>query len=498
MPPSMHWVDRVTAPLAPQWTLRRQRARLAADQLRHYEAATPGRRTDHWNRVGTDANLASGPALSFLRNTARDLVRNNPYAENALSTIVDHVVGGWGISARPATRNDRAAELWKLWAGTTACDADGRHDMAGLQRLVMRTTAESGEALVRRRFRRLEDGLPIPLQLQVLEPDFLDTFKDGTLSGGGRIVQGVEFDSLGRRAAYWMFREHPGGTMPSAISSRVPAADVLHIYRGGRPGQVRDVPWFTPSLLRFKDHDELEDSVLMKQRVAACLAVIMTDPDGSNLPAGTVKPDQPNVDMLAPGLMMNAPVGRDVQVVNPPTTADYPAYSTNVQRGIAAGLGLTYEDFSGDYANMPFSAARMSRLRHWARVDGWRWRMLIPQFCDPAWQWAMSTAIIAGLLQDVPAARWTPQPMPMIEPDKEGLAIKRNVRAGVLTLSEAIRERGYDPVEFLEDVAAFNALLDKHGIIFDSDPRNRTEQGQALGAAAALEPAPAKEGDEDA
>jgi capsid protein len=67
-------------------------------------------------------------------------------------------------------------------------------------------------------------------------------------------------------------------------------------------------------------------------------------------------------------------------------------------RAIATGLGLTYEDLTGDYTNMPFSAARMSRLRHWARVvDDWRWRLLIPQFCDPVWDWAMEAAVIMGL-----------------------------------------------------------------------------------------------------
>jgi hypothetical protein len=32
-------------------------------------------------------------------------------------------------------------------------------------------------------------------------------------------------------------------------------------------------------------------------------------------------------------------------------------------------------------------SARMSRIRHWARVEDWRWRTMIPQFCDPAWTW---------------------------------------------------------------------------------------------------------------
>src|SRR3990167_2869927 len=194
-----NWLDRVTAPVAPIWTLRRQRARLGATLLaRHFEAAATGRRTANWYRLNTDANAAQGPALAYLRATARDLVRNNPYAESALTTIEDHVVG-WGIEAKPVPKESPFVDLWKAWADSTACDADNRSDFVGLQALVMRTVAESGECLVRRRWRRLEDGFPLPLQLQILEPDFLDTSKDVDGVNGHKTIQGVEFDALGRQ-----------------------------------------------------------------------------------------------------------------------------------------------------------------------------------------------------------------------------------------------------------------------------------------------------------
>lgn len=477
---AIHWSDRVAFALSPQWALKRQRARVASSLLqRHYEGAATGRRTTQWHRVNTDANAAQGPALAYLRATARDLVRNNPYATSAKATIVDHTVG-WGIPAKPAEPNPRAMRAWSAWADSTACDADGRCDFAGLQRLVWGTVVEAGEVLVRRRVRRLDDGLPIPLQLQVLEPDFLDSAKDGVLANGGRIVQGVELDPLGRRAAYWLFREHPGGTsLTSSASSRVPASDVLHIYRAGRPGQVRAATWFAPVLLRFKDFDEFEDATLMKQKIAACLAVITSDVDGSATPLGVTSTDDPLIDTLEPGMIANIAAGRSVDVVQPPSTNEYAAYSGTVLRAIATGLGVTYEDLTGDYAGMPFSAARMSRLRHWARVEDWRWNGIIPQFCDPSWRWALEAAQIAGLVDTIPDARWSPAPMPMIEPDREGLAVQRNVRTGIVTMPEAIRERGYDPDEMLAEIADWNAKMDTLGITLDSDPRKITQAGLA-------------------
>jgi capsid protein len=102
--------------------------------------------------------------------------------------------------------------------------------------------------------------------------------------------------------------------------------------------------------------------------------------------------------------------------------------------------------------------------------------MLIPQFCEPVWWWAMEVAGIFGAGRP-PRAKWTAPPMPMIEPDKEGLAYQRNIRTGIMTLSEAIRERGYDPDEVFAEMAADNKKIDQLELVLDSDPRNTTQAG---------------------
>lgn len=482
MPPT-NWIDRLTAPLAPIWTLRRQRARLAADQLRHYEAASTGPRTSNWRRGSGDANAVIGPALQRTREIARDLVRNNPFAESALSSIVDDAVG-WGILAKPATKNDHVTTLWREWAETPACDADGRHDLYGLQKLVMRTVVESGECLVRRRIRRPEDGLPIPLQIQVLDPDFLDTSKDTSTipTGGRRIIQGVEFDAIGRRTSYWLFQEHPGSSSGIyGASVAVPAESVLHIFKVSRPGQVRAPTWFAPTILRLREFDEFEDATLVKQKIAACLAVLTTDVDGTAPALGTADDTrQPPTDQISPGAVLNLAPGRTVTVVDPPQVRDYEAFSRNVLRAIATGIGVTYEDLTGDYTDMPFSAARMSKIRHERRIYDWRWRLLIPQFCDPVWAWAMQAAAIMSLVGpgDPPRAKWTPPPMAMVDPDKEGLAVQRNIRTGVQSWPETARERGYDPDELLDEIADSNRKFDEKGVVLDCDPRKMTQAGQ--------------------
>ena len=485
------WLDRITAPIAPVWTLRRQRARIAADMLiRHYEAAQAGRRTAGWKRSGGDANAVVGGALGTLRASARDLVRNNPYAESALGTIADHTVG-WGIVAKPRNGDKRSAEEWRRWAESKDCDADGRHDFYGLQKLVMRTVAESGEVIVRRRLRSLTDGFRVPMQLQVLDPDFIDTTKDtSTLPAGqSRIIQGVQFDGIGRRTGYWLYKEHPGALAGGFPTSQfVPAESVLHIFRPNRPGQVRGLTWFAPVILQLKDLDEFEDATLVKQKIAACLAVLTTDTDGLAPALGTVDTTVPRadqtVDYLEPGLIKTIAPGQDVKVVNPPDAGDYDVVTKNVQRAVATGLGITYEDMTGDYTKMPFSAARMSRLRHQDRVYDWRWRIVIPQFCDPVWGWFQESAAVMNLVGSVTEASWTPPPLASVDPEKEGIASQRQIRNGLKTWSEVIRESGQDPDEVAAELAADFKRFDDLGLVLDCDPRQLTANGQAQSTSA--------------
>jgi lambda family phage portal protein len=492
----MNILDKMIGYVAPQWGAKRARARLAA---RHYESASFGRRTDGWSRRQSDANAAaSGPTLRLLRAQARDLVRNNAWARNGLRGIVADVVG-WGIRPRPSGRGAaRAAELWRQWGETRQCDAAGRVDFYGLQALVMRCVAESGECLIRMRARRPDDGLAIPLQLQVMEPDLLDTERDGIqLPNGGSIVQGIELDAIGRRAAYWLFDRHPGANsiLYNPISNRIPADQILHVYVMERPGQLRGPSWFASVDLRLHDFADYEDATLMKQKIAACMAVILTDPEGGASASGIAGVDSTTghpTDELQPGMILTMPPGKSATVTNPPQSSDHESYTVTQLRAVAAGLGIPYERLSGDYSKTSFSSARMARLAYERNIEQWVWHLMVSQFCTPVWDAVMDIAQLAGEEVAGTAAEWAPPPMPMLEPDKEGLAYMRLQRIGAITWDQMVRSLGYDPATQLKEIAAFNAAIDKLGIVLDGDPRNMTTSGQLQGkAAAAAAPKPA-------
>lgn len=476
------WFDRFLISIAPDWGLRRVRARATAQLMsRHYEAAQGGRRTSGWQRSSSDANTANGPALTALRELSRDLRRNNGWAKRGIQVIVNNTVG-WGIMPKPKAgrsraRGEKAIQLWNDWADTTACDFDGRLNFYGLQRLAMETIAESGEVLI---LRQPSPDLAIPIRLQVLEPDYLDTSRSGqATSAGGAIVDGVEFDKLGRRVAYWLFTSHPGGRLPTARfeSVRVEADRVLHVYRVDRPGQVRGVPWLASAITRLKDLDDFEDAELMQQKVAACFGAFVTDVDGAGSAIGKQDDADTQLEHLEPGHIAYLPPGKSVTFATPPRVQDS-SFSTRALRRIAVSLGVPYEELTGDYSQVNYSSARMARLAHWQNVNDWREHMLMPQLCDGVWAWAMEQARDLEGWPMVPQAQWAAPPMPILEPDKEGLAYLRLVRTGAMTWHQMVRELGFDPMEQLDEIEQLNKELDRRGIVLDIDPRRTTAGGQ--------------------
>ena len=341
------WFDRALGALAPRTALKRALARQSFEALsRGYDGAAKGRRTDGWRAAGTSADTEVANASALLRDRMRDLVRNNPHAAKAISVLVNNVVGS-GIIPRAASGNEKLdAEVNRLWALWSArCDADGQLDFLGLQTLACRQMIETGEVLVRRRPRRASDGLDVPLQLQLLEADMLDGGRNGDLADGGRIVQGVEFDAIGRRRAYWLYAQHPGDNAVSLKrridSLAIPAADILHLYEKQRL-QVRGVPWGAPVMRTLRDLDDWTQAELVRKKTEACVVGIVLGADESDqgIAPSVVDSDGNRVEQFEPGLIAYARGGKDIRFNQPATTAGVGEWMRGQLHIVAAGFRM--------------------------------------------------------------------------------------------------------------------------------------------------------------
>jgi len=104
---------------------------------------------------------------------------------------------------------------------------------------------------------------------------------------------------------------------------------------------------------------------------------------------------------------------------------------------------------------------------------------------SPIWNWFVQAGSVNGVRLEGIVAHWTPPRRELIDPAKEIEATKKAVRAGFMSLSEAIREYGYEPEEVFDEMAEDNEALDRLGLILDSDPRQVSGSGQLNGAAQA-------------
>ena len=473
----MQFFDRVIASISPEAALRRVQARRALDVMMRYDAAQAGNRAKSFKPRSSDADNATAQRerLSFI---ARDAVRNVPYARRMQEVIASNVVGDGIIPKVTAPARNVQGQLFELVTAhfdTTAIDANGRLNLYGLQRAALNCIVESGEVLIRRRRRTIADGLPLPFQIELLEPDYLDESRDRELAGGGWIREGIEYDAIGRRVAYWLFPDHPGSdriTPAGFQSRRVPASEILHVYRVDRPGQSRGVSWFAPILLQMQDMADYQEAQILRQKIAACFAAFRISSDD------TSETDPGGLSSVIPGRIQNLAPGEDIKFAEPPGVTGYEEFLRTVLRSMAAGGGITYESLAGDLSNVNFSSARMGRNQMERNISAWQWLMMIPQMLQPLGDWTMeAAALVMG--RNLARARldWTPPTRILVDPTREIPAMGTKVRLGLTSRPAVIRELGFDPERVTAEIAADAKVLDAAGLVLDSDPRRTTGSG---------------------
>lgn len=488
-----NFIDEVVSFFDPKAGLQRVQARKAINMVRHYEAASKSNRTDGWAVTGSSATSEVGPALHRVRDRVRDLVRNEPYSGKAVGVLESYIVGTGivaSIKSPDKVKKQKVQALWNQWANSTDCDADGLHNFYGLQALAVRSLVEGGEAIVLRKWRSMRDiqdknangyKIPVPFQIQVLEGDYIDTSKNENISNGGFIRYGVEFNSKGRRVAYWLWNNHPGdqgligGIRQNLLSSRVPAEDVQHLFRVDRPGQVRGISWGASTVIRTADLDAYEDAQLLRQRIAACFAGFIQD---SETPMDTTTAKQSFSDKINAGALEFLPPGKTITFPNLPTVSN-DGHQERMLRGIAKGWGVTYQLLTGDLTSVNFSSGKMGLNDFYRDVSKWQWLTFIPRFNNPIFNWFLEAAESAlGTNSDGIEVTWTTPKLVMVDPTKEIPAKIAEIRGGLQSLPEAIREtHGMDFEDFVAEVKEANRLVDDAGLIFDSDARKTMKAG---------------------
>jgi lambda family phage portal protein len=393
----------------------------------------------------------------------------------------------------------RLLDLWEAWG--RVCYPLSRQGIYGVQSLIARAFFESGEVMVRRHVRQIDDrvlNLP-PLQLQVLEGDFMPTWKNVVwyplpVQQGNRIVQGVELDTMDRRTAYWLLPVHPGdawsitGGYGAFSPARVDSADVLHLMHEARPGQVRGVPWLAPVVIALWDLGGMTDSERARAKVATCIAAFVESMDtdegipprpdgitGAEDEYGNLVLDSNGdpVEQFHPGMIAYLPPGKKVAINSPNLPSGYDVYQRVSLHEIAAGVGLAYEVLTGDLSLVNFSSIRLGLNEQNRMIRALREQVFVPLAMQPIWEWFCEAGQFAGLLPldtETFPCRWSSPRVESVDRKTDAEADLREMRNATRSRRDVIASYGQDPDAVDAEIALDIENRRKLGIVSDGDP----------------------------
>lgn len=423
------------------------------------------------------------------------MVRKNPYADNAVSTLVSNIIGNGIKPLINYEENEKfSAEITKKFEEwIKECDTSGANDFYGLQSLACREMIEGGEIFIRFRDRLPSDGLSVPLQLQLLEPEQLDSSRTGDY-GKKKIANGVEYDELGRVIAYHFRKEHPGDLfVRSADSVRVPADRVAHLFKPLRAGQNRGLPWLSSVLVKLYELDQYDDAELVRKKIAAMFTAFITTDDTSEdtsvLPNQTVDPDEPSVysAALEPGTTQYLNPGESITFSQPADLGEnYKEFMRVQLQAVSVGLGLLYEQVSGDLRNVNYSSIRTGILEFRKKVEATQRNIIVHQMCRPIYTEFVRKSILSGAVKpprdfltnekSYYDCIWVTPGWEWVDPLKDVQATIKEIRSGLTSRSKVVASKGDNIVELDKEIAKEQKREEELGLVFESNASNGKEE----------------------
>ena len=457
-------------------TMKNLRRKIGA-MIGGFEGGMSSRRLKTFMASRAHVNTMIQAAGQDMTARARYLIRNNGYATNAVESFASNAVGT-GIkpssNIQAAELKDKIQHLWATW--TDEADSEWLTDFYGLQRRAAREIFIAGEVFFRFRPRRLDDGLLVPLQLQMLSSEMLPML-NGLAENGNVIRQGIEFDRIGRRAAYHFLRRHPGDVTETGLAGetvRVPASSVLHVVDPVDAGQLRGVSKFAPAVVKLFLLDQYDDAELDRKKVAAMFAGFVRRPEREFDNSGEMDAQGEPLLPLEPGQLQFLDDGEDITFSQPSDVGgNYEAFQYRTLLQVAAALGLPYANLTADMLKANYSNTRAALLEFRRRVEAFQHSVLVYQLCRPVWAKWVDVAVLSGAL-DIPSyaqnrreylgTDWLPPRWDWVDPLKDIKAEIMAIEAKLKSRTQAVAERGYDAAQVDQEIAEDQEREERLGI----------------------------------
>jgi lambda family phage portal protein len=465
-------------------------AHYAADQLSQELAA--------WYPNSYSADGEWLPEMETIRARVHDFVRNNGMVNGAVQTQIDNLVGsGLRLSAKPdwsylgVTDPDVAARIedqieskFHLWAYDIDryCDAGRQLTVGGMVAQAVRSVLLSFEAVATGEWLR-RPGARYRTAIQMIDP--LRLSQPEGIPDSERLRAGIRYDAMGAPVSYFFasrvksdqFASWQNGLLTwREVPRETPWGRrmVIHVYDQERPGQSRGKGGIVSVLARGRMVDRNERAHLQAAINNAILGTYVTSPMDWRTMAEALGAD-PDDQVIHQYLENRLEFHKDsylrfgdsriphlypgeeimhVQASHP--HANFDSFERIFHRYMAAGLNMTYEQFSRDYSQTNYSGHRAALLDYWRFITGRR-SLIAGEFATQVYALWLEEAMDRGEIE-IPAGapdfldakcawcrcEWIGPGRGQIDPLKEANATKVDLSNGLTTLEIEAAERGRD------------------------------------------------------
>ena len=500
----MSWFSRISAAVAPAWTLKRAAARQRLERLRKlgerrgrvFDSVSGDRLRYDFLNTSASPDSAIRSSTAALRHHVRRMEYNSGYVSGPIKRIVEHVVGS-GIQFQASVRETRAVvaggarishdqaeefnhrieKLHAIWEQ----QADIRliHNFAEHQQLVEGALVRDGAVLVVGRESR-RPGRMIPFCQELLEIDRLRT-PAGELTNP-RIIDGIEYDEEGVPVRAYVLKRHPGEMVVPyvkaddfeelSIWNENGTRKVLHLFNPFRPEQLQGFSALAAGLADLQDHGRYTEAEIMAMLEDACLTGFVKTEDAEGFQAGYTTGNvgdggdgassdetTQRIHEFAPNKWHYLDPGQDVEIHSPsrPNQA-FAEISEQLLRGPASALNIPPEFLTQNWRGMNYSNARTVILQ-FMRSCAVRYAYLVNHFLRPTYECFVASCIANNIIRapgfstlrgDYLEAEWIAPGWPWVDPVKEAQSKEIGLRGGWETLTAIAKQKGTNIDRLLE------------------------------------------------
>ena len=443
----------------------------------HYDGAQIAARFDNARQTLDSASLfrnvdslaatsALDPATrKTIRERARYVVSNVPYAWSMLSTYVTHIVGPWATvsfprGGIPEALRDEVTDAFDAWAMAT--------DFWSKVKTLLRAKVTDGEAfaLFTTDKKIVTDENRVTLNLRPIECDRIESWPE--MVSRENENDGIRFDENGHPTEYRVLKYHPGDyrsikNIKTRAGDWLRAANVIHYFDALRPEQVRGVSDFVSALdipaLQKSYRASVVDTAINAASISGVLSTDQIpecfDDDGTSIGKCAVDVKPNTAIQTQRGSLVTLPEGWRLQQLSAEQpTSLYPEFVRQLIAEMAACLNMPVNIAMCDSSQHNFASAKLDHMTYGDKIASVRSVLSVKVLDRVFFKWLEEYAVIRHIdratVRALHKTEWLFKESQNSDVMKDASADNTRLMNGTATYESICGKRGVDYKRFVE------------------------------------------------